>query len=232
MQKKLLLFLIFVLICFAPALVLAAPVFQIHETVHNFESVPEGKMVKHSFIFKNGGDKELRILKVTTGCGCTAASFTERLLPGEEGAIDVELNTLGYAGMDVIQTIQLTTNDPENKNPELQVRGPVTNFAKIDPAFIRLQGFVGEETEAGIEIHPFPEFPFQIESFHARDGRDFRFEVFSEEEGKIYHIKAKNIRKETGRYYDLITLEIDSPVRQSISIRVLGDIREKEETLP
>lgn len=222
-------FLVPVLFFLALGQVAAAPVFQIHETEHIFEAVPEGKKVNHSFVFRNEGDKELRILKVATSCGCTAASFTERLLPGEEGTIDVELDTLGYAGGDVIQAITLTTNDPENKNPVLQLRGPVTPFAVIRPAFIRLQGQAGTEIESGVEIHPDPEFPFRIESFHARDGRDFRFEIFSEEEGKRYHIQAKNIRTEPGRYYDLITLELDSPVRQSISIRVLGDIQAKEE---
>lgn len=232
MKKNLLFFLVPILLVLAFGPATAAPVFQPHEMEYNFDPVPEGKIVEHAFSFRNAGDKVLRILKVMTGCNCTAITFTEKLLPGEEGIINVELDTMGYAGMYVPKIITVTTNDPANKTVKLSLKGMVTRFAEVEPEAIHLYGMEGEEIVGGVKIQPLLGYPFRIKSSHVRTGKDFRYEIFSSEEGRTaYHIRARNIRKEPGAYYDLITLDIDSPVRKTFSIRVLGNVRAKK-TVP
>lgn len=226
-MKKHLLFFLSIILVFASTQAAAAPVFEVDEPVFNFGSVPEGQKVRHTFFFRNKGDKDLKILDVFSGCSCTAASATDRLKPGEEGAIEVEMNTMGYSGMHFIQSVKLTTNDPQNKNPVLQLQGGVTSFANLDPAFIRLRGQVGEPISAEIHIRAIPEHPFRITSSHAKEGKDFSFEVFADPEGKNHLIRAINTRKTPGRYVGLITLEIESPIRKNVSVRVIGEIQPK-----
>lgn len=208
----------------------AAPVFTVDNPVCEFGSVPEGKIVKHTFMIRNTGDKDLRILEIQTGCGCTTASHTGRIAPGEEGSIDLELDTMGFAGFDLSRPIKITTNDPANKISNVYLKGTITSFAIVEPPYIKLQGQTGDAFEAGVSLRSRPGFPFTVKSASAREGKDCSFEVIPIPEGGGYHIRAKNLRTEPGSYYDLITLEIDSPIRKTIDVRILGTVRAKGAT--
>jgi hypothetical protein len=72
---------------------------QFYETKFSFGQVPEGKVVKHSFHFKNTGYFPLMICKVDVTCGCTVPGFHEEAIPpGQDGEITVDFNTAGKSG--------------------------------------------------------------------------------------------------------------------------------------
>jgi hypothetical protein len=72
---------------------------QFYESKYNFGHVSEGKVVKHSFRFKNTGQNPLMICKADVSCGCTVPSFQlEPVAPGQDGEISVEFNTSGKSG--------------------------------------------------------------------------------------------------------------------------------------
>lgn len=63
-------------------------------TKHNFGTIKEGEIVKHSYHFKNTGNNPLLITKAIASCGCTVPSFPkEPIPPGGEGDILVEFNS-------------------------------------------------------------------------------------------------------------------------------------------
>ena len=69
------------------------------EKRHNFGTIKEGEIAKHSFVFKNTGNNPLMVYNVVAGCGCTTPSWSkEIILPGQTGKIDVEFNSNGRAG--------------------------------------------------------------------------------------------------------------------------------------
>lgn len=69
------------------------------ETLHNFGTIKEGEVVKHSFHFKNTGSQPLLISNAVASCGCTIPSFSkEPIPPGGEGDIVVEFNSKNRAG--------------------------------------------------------------------------------------------------------------------------------------
>jgi len=60
------------------------------ETKFDFGKVEPGKTYRHDFSIKNVSDVDLRISKVGTGCGCTAALLSDSLIPpGATGKVRV-----------------------------------------------------------------------------------------------------------------------------------------------
>ncbi len=73
---------------------------QFYETKFSFGSVGIGRVLKHTFRYKNTGSNPLMICKADVSCGCTVPSFlvTDPIAPGTEGDLVVEFNTAGKAG--------------------------------------------------------------------------------------------------------------------------------------
>ena len=68
------------------------------ETLHNFGKISRSKHpeVRHTFVFRNTGTRDLVIQKVESGCGCTIPKYTRRpVKPGKRGRITVRFNARG-----------------------------------------------------------------------------------------------------------------------------------------
>ena len=90
----------------------------------------QGKNGTHFFMFTNAGDEPLRISKIKTSCGCTASSTEKKLFePGEKGNVKVVYKTKNRSGP-FRQKIRVFTNDPDNPEANLNIRGVV----KLGPA--------------------------------------------------------------------------------------------------
>jgi len=60
------------------------------ETTHNFGKIIRGEKLKYKFKFKNVGNADLVISRVSTSCGCTASHYPKKpIKPGEESYIEV-----------------------------------------------------------------------------------------------------------------------------------------------
>jgi hypothetical protein len=81
---------------------------------HNFGTVVDGDMVKHSFKFTNTGDKDLVLFGVNATCGCTVPEDWPKnpIAPGEGGEIKVIFNSLNKVG-----AVNKTVNVEANTNP-------------------------------------------------------------------------------------------------------------------
>jgi hypothetical protein len=74
-------------------------VISFQETKHNFGTIKEGQVVRHSYRFKNEGTNPLFITKAVASCGCTVPSYPkEPIAPGAEGDIVVEFNSKNRIG--------------------------------------------------------------------------------------------------------------------------------------
>jgi hypothetical protein len=72
---------------------------QFDTTKHDFGTIKEGTVVKHSYHFKNTGEHPLLISNAVASCGCTVPSYPkEPIPPGGEGDIEVEFNSKGRKG--------------------------------------------------------------------------------------------------------------------------------------
>jgi hypothetical protein len=91
------------------------PKFSFVETVHNFGKVIRGEKVSYKFKFKNIGNSDLVISKVSTSCGCTVGHYPkEPVKPGEEATIDAVFDSSHKKGMQN-KTITILANTKPNR---------------------------------------------------------------------------------------------------------------------
>ena len=75
------------------------PVMKFAQVEHDFGKIIQGEKVSYSFKFKNTGNSDLVIAKVSATCGCTASDYPRTpVKPGEEGVIEVSFNSSGKQG--------------------------------------------------------------------------------------------------------------------------------------
>ncbi len=93
------------------------------ETEHDFGKVPSGPQLMYNFKFVNKGSSKLKIEKITTSCGCTAAATNgkDEYGKGEQGDISVTFNTRGRDGTQE-KTLMVFSNDPQNPQQVLKIK--------------------------------------------------------------------------------------------------------------
>ncbi len=118
---------------------------EIDEKSHDFGNVTEGDKLTTVFKVKNSGSSNLVIDRVSTSCGCTAATpKTKEVPPGGEGEIDVTFDT-NHRGGDIRKSITVFSNDPANPRLELEIHANVESLLLMVPAFIRLNPELGQQ---------------------------------------------------------------------------------------
>ena len=90
------------------------PTIYFPETQHDFGKVNEGDKVNYTFRFSNTGNSSLIIKNIRSSCGCAAALLSkDNLEPGQEGTLQVELDTKNRSGK-LSRTITVNSNDPKD----------------------------------------------------------------------------------------------------------------------
>jgi len=94
------------------------------EKEFNFGSIPEGKIVNHTFEFTNTGQAPLILSQVNASCGCTTPEYSKApILPGQKGLISVAFNSQGQVGKQ--QKIVTVMSNASNGITTVQLKGEV-----------------------------------------------------------------------------------------------------------
>ena len=84
------------------------------KTGHDLGRILQGETVGYNFKFTNEGETALMILEAKAGCGCTVPRYSKKpILPGEDGAIEVEFGASGRMGQQN-KTVTIRTNARES----------------------------------------------------------------------------------------------------------------------
>lgn len=147
------------------------------------------------------------------------------------------MNTAGHGGRTLRKTIRVETNDPKQKNVILTVNGPVKRFVTLSPSRVRLAGEAGTDISATVNIIPEKEFPFKIKNIKAEKGEfiKWRLESVRGDDNSGYALKIENLKKDSGRYFDRLTMTTDNSDYPEISLRVYGQIfqsHQKDDAAP
>jgi len=136
------------------------------------------------------------------------------------------MQTSGYGGKKIRKNIHIQTNDKIHSELSVTVTGCVEKFADIRPQRIMLRGSAGQPIKAQVEITPETKYPFKIISVMATHGKYIKFSIADAEKSNAggYVLTVENLKKEIGRYNDVIYLKTDSKLRPAIPIYVIGDI--------
>ena len=84
---------------------------------HEYDTISLSKETRrsHRFFFTNKGEKNLYILHVATGCGCTTPKYSkEAIQAGKKGYIDIEFNANGRSSGRYRKSITIYSNDPRS----------------------------------------------------------------------------------------------------------------------
>jgi hypothetical protein len=80
----------------------------------DFGKVKEGEVLKHDFLLKNESSDILEIANIHTSCGCIAAQAEKKsLLPQGSTTITATLDTQGYAGKPIKQSVYVHTDSAD-----------------------------------------------------------------------------------------------------------------------
>lgn len=90
---------------------------------YNFGTIPNTKIIKHTFIIKNIGDDVLKISTIRVSCGCTIAKIKDKvILPGKKTELKVELDLSGTIG-EQFKDIIIESNDQSKRFYRLYLKG-------------------------------------------------------------------------------------------------------------
>ncbi len=199
------------------------------KTKHDFGKVKQGNVVTYEFLFTNEGDDVLRVDRVDTSCGCTAALVSaKKIEPGGQGKIKVTLDTQLYTGR-LTKYIFVSSNDSRQPRRELSVTvdieaapSPRIELDKYNIDLgLSLEGespsvkvrikSVGER-ELRVEIAPHPEIKFYS------DGKSLQFPLRLPA-GNSAEVEFRfEPQARTGILRDYILIRSNDPIRSSYSV--------------
>ncbi|MEA3451026.1 MAG: DUF1573 domain-containing protein [Bacteroidota bacterium] len=89
---------------------------EFEENIFDFGSLTQGEQIKHTYKFKNTGNKPLIIIEAHSTCGCTVADYSDKPInPQSEGYVKVTFNSSGKRGhQSKVITIISNTKPEEN----------------------------------------------------------------------------------------------------------------------
>ncbi len=197
---------------------------------YDFGEVEAGDEVEHDFVFENVGGGLLRIEKVLTTCGCTAAlSPEEEVAAGGAGKIKTTFHTRGFQGA-VKKGLVVKTNDPENELVRLTIGGKVVPEIEVEPRYLNWE-----------TLQPGDSPPPKKLTVRFRKGRGLRLEKIqsespavvlekeSESEHKVVYSVSLADDLPAGRFTGRITIRSNSErvpeIRVPFQGRVQGNVK-------
>ena len=133
------------------------------ETTFDFGAMYQNEEVTHLFTFRNVGSAPLKIGKVKSSCGCTAAMPEKRELPpGGQTNLKVTFRS-GSMRDRIVKHIYIDSNDPVEPRITLTIRGEVKVEVDVSPRGVYVGKIqVGETVQRTIEVTPVGVDTFKI----------------------------------------------------------------------
>jgi len=104
---------------------MAQPKISIEKSKIEFGTIYNGAVKKARIVIRNVGRDTLRVLGVTTSCGCTTVRQPKGTLkPGESDAVEIEFNSTGFRGP-IEKHVDIMTNDPVTPSSGITLTGNV-----------------------------------------------------------------------------------------------------------
>jgi hypothetical protein len=107
------------------------------------------------------------------------------------------------------------------------ITGAVERFATVEPERVVLRGRPGEKLKASVKIFPEAGHPFSILQAKAKYGRfiSISLEDLRDSGKEGFLLTVVNLKKDPGRYFDVVSLETDSAIRPELQVNVSGFIK-------
>ncbi|MEO1130362.1 MAG: DUF1573 domain-containing protein, partial [Planctomycetota bacterium] len=116
---------------------------------HDFGVVYDANPLKHTFVFKNTGDAELEITRVSPSCGCTTTKMDKTIFaPGESAGIETVYTPKGPGRASKYITVQ--SNDDSESAIRLKISAELIPFAFVEPPRLQMGQIKSGEAHKGL----------------------------------------------------------------------------------
>lgn len=157
--------------------------------------------------------------------------YDRTIPPGGEGKISVEVRTEGYQG-NVHKAARVTTNDPENSQVTISMKGKIWVPIQVSPGYANLVGIVGDAVETVVSLQAQKKDPLKLAVKSVSVPEKITVELVQVEKDQSYQVKIKNKIDEQTVYSGQVQLSTNYPEKPEILIRVNGNIRSVLEVRP
>lgn len=232
---------LFCFVSLVPAVLFAAaPKAVPVEPIVDFEIVPRGEVIVHTFEIRNAGDSTLELSDVRPACGCTVVEFDRSIAPGATGKLAARVDTSDFYGP-ISKSISVYTNDIENPQVMLVVKAEVKPFIGVVPGHARFNYVQGEDLQPVEQL------------LWAEDGRDFKIveikDPYEYVDVKISPAAAERRNPEfegsqwmvdvhlapnapVGSLAEYIELTTDHPKQKTVKLPLSGFVRPRSHVTP
>ncbi|RLB84058.1 MAG: hypothetical protein DRH17_00640 [Deltaproteobacteria bacterium] len=138
---------------------------------------------------------------------------------GGEGAITVELQTAGRAGV-VTKYAVVHTNDPRQPKIQLTITGSVIPYVTVKPRRVRIVGVEGQIVSRNVEIIPHKDYPFKILKIESNIDQAVRYCLSDTADKHGYVLTVENIEGMVGHRAGRIIIETDSEFKPRLTVYV------------
>jgi len=125
----------------------AEPRIQFKSTEVDFGKMGQNETKTQTLVFKNVGNENLEVKKVSSSCGCTVGELKIKdkvVLPRGTGEIKVTFKSQRFIG-GVLKDLYIHTNDPENPRVHIKVKATVKVPHSASPIIVEY--FYSEDCE-------------------------------------------------------------------------------------
>lgn len=176
----------------SPANPLPAPRLHLEKEEWDFGTKWYGETCSTEIAISNLGTAPLKIIKIHSSCGCTAAvPNRNEIPPGESDRLVITYNTK-KAKENVAQTLTLETNDPERPRTPIKVVGVIKKVFDILPNERITFGTIerNEAAEISVELRSNMDHPVPLKLRPLADRAPFSVNLEELEPGKLYKLTA------------------------------------------
>ena len=146
------------------------PVIHFEQQEYDWGKVLQGTRVKHTFTVENRGQAPLKILKVSSTCGCTSIRFDEVIEPGSSGIIELQVDTTDFSGGRPRKNAVVKTNDPAASEVHLWMVGLVDPLLLLESSVFKLSGLAIETKQLKTTILPAVGLPIALLEAKSKNG--------------------------------------------------------------
>lgn len=191
------------------------------EPVFDYGTVDASTVVEHTFTIRNEGTLTLEISRVHASCGCTVANISsQQVPPGGESKISSRLSLQGRSGPQQ-KTIVIDSNDPDQPQFVLTLRGVVGAALHVQPPQVMLPRVApGSQPTANVILSSGDGAEYAITAVESTS-EQLQANVVVIEERKTYrvHLGLKE-PLESGAFSAMVVIRTDHPKRPAVEIPV------------
>lgn len=202
----------------------AQPKLTIDKTKIDFGIIYNGMTKKARIVLKNVGRDTLRILGVTTSCGCTTAKQPKpSLKTGESDAVEIEFNSTGFRGK-IEKHVNIMTNDPVSPTSYVTLVGDVVEeLQPVNNGSVIWLGSVpvGKQVEQTVAFKNVSGKVLTLTGFKSSSSDlSVTFGKRTVLPADTIRLSVKIIPRKTDYINELLLLETDSNKQSTVPVRV------------